>query len=324
MKDKNYLLLLGGIVLLAAAALFGFTARTKNELWKKMVTEGEKPEEERDTTPILGGAQLTMLQSQSVGQMLSILLETKDGSLIILDGGRWEDCDYLCSKIREKGGHVSAWFLTHTNTDHVGALLNLLQRMEAGEDTGITIDQICYNFAEPEWYLVHDPDDVGTAYAIISLLNRLPESQRHIVEQGEVIQIDDVKIRILNSRYEPDADHIGENDGNDSGMVYQAEVGDVKILFLGDMGETAGDLLLEELGAEALRSDIVQMAHHGQDGVTEKFYQAVAPKICLWPTPQWLWDNESGQFQTLETRNWMQKLKAEKHYCTKDGDQVIR
>ena len=37
----------------------------------ELITEGEKPESERDTTPHLGGAELRMLQSQTKGQMMS-------------------------------------------------------------------------------------------------------------------------------------------------------------------------------------------------------------------------------------------------------------
>ena len=33
------------------------------------------------------------------------------------------------------------------------------------------------------------------------------------------------------------------------------------------------------------------MAHHGQDGVEMDVYRVIKPEICLWPTPDWLWDN---------------------------------
>lgn len=79
-----------------------------------------------------------------------------------------------------------------------------------------------------------------------------------------------------------------------------------------------------------LDSDYVQMAHHGQNGVTYEFYQAVSPKYCLWPTPEWLWNNDngggynSGPWKTLETREWIEKLDVEENYIAKDGDKVIR
>ena len=131
-------------------------------------------------------------------------------------------------------------------------------------------------------------------------------------------------ITVLNDRYEPDDDHVGERDGNDASMVYRMLVNGVTILFTGDLQVDGGNHVLETVAKEDLKADIVQMAHHGQHAVTKEFYEAVRPKICLWPTPKWLWDNEDGKYTTPETKAWMKELNVEKHYCMKDGDQVIR
>lgn len=286
------------------------------------VTEGQR--EDRDETPLLGGAELTMLTNQSTGQMMSFLLKTSGGSLIVIDGGRWEDGDHLFEQIREQGGHVSAWLLSHTHTDHVGALLKLLQSQAEGTDMGITVDRFYYNFAPLEWYMVHETGDLGTAGSILSQLDALPQEQKQTVERGDVITVDDVTVTVMNDRYEPDADTVGERDGNDASIAYRMEVNGLSILFLGDLQTIGGDLLLEQAGAEALKSDIVQMAHHGQHGVSEEVYQAIDPDICLWPTPDWLWANEDGSYETTQTQEWMKALEVKRHYCIKDGDQVIR
>lgn len=75
---------------------------------------------------------------------------------------------------------------------------------------------------------------------------------------------------------------------------------------------------------EDLKADIVQMAHHGQHAVTKEFYEAVSPKICLWPTHSGCGITRMGSYTTPETKAWMKELNVEKHYCMKDGDQVIR
>ena len=90
------------------------------------------------------------------------------------------------------------------------------------------------------------------------------------------------------------------------------------------MGEDGGKRLLADAGAEALKSDIVQMAHHGQNGVGEEVYQAINPSICLWPSPDWLWNNAGNRYRISETKGWMSRLNVQRHYCTKDGDQVIQ
>ena len=88
----------------------------------ELVTEGEKAKEleaqgktEKEiaarTEPILGGAELTMLAGQTKAQMMSFLLETKKGGLIVVDGGWWDDADYLKEQIKKRGGNVFFCFV---------------------------------------------------------------------------------------------------------------------------------------------------------------------------------------------------------------------
>ena len=286
-------------------------------MYGNLVTEGEKGAQPQDA--ILGGATLTMLNSQSDSQMLSMLLQTSQGSLIVVDGGLGADADYLRSQILARGGHVAAWLITHPHGDHVGALYQILQAEAAGQASGITIDGIYYSFAAPEWYTANDPGEMTMAHSILGSFAGLPQSMLHPVSKGQLIQVDDVAIQVLNDRYETNTDK-----GNNAGIVYKAYVNGKSILILGDMAEEGGNRLLAELGAAALKSDIVQMAHHGQNGVSEEVYKAISPSICLWPSPKWLWENAGARYKIPATKSWMSRLNVEKHYCMKDGDQVIR
>ncbi len=285
--------------------------------YENLVTEGEKGAPPQES--ILGGATLTMLNSQSNSQMLSVILQTSQGKLIVVDGGLGVDGDYLRSQLQARGGHVAAWLITHPHGDHVGALYQILQDERAGIPSRLTIDGIYYSFGVPEWYTLHDPGEQTMAHSIIGTFEDLPQSMLRPVSRGQVIQVDDVTVQVMNDRYE-----LSEDKGNNAGIVYKATVNGKTILFLGDMAEAGGNRLLAECGAEALKSDIVQMAHHGQGGVSEEVYKAVNPDICLWPTPQWLWDNIGARYKTPVTKTWMSKLNVQKHYCMKDGDQTIR
>lgn len=277
-----------------------------------ITTEGEKG---MPVDSILGGTTLTMLNSQTNSQILSVIIETSQGKLIVIDGGLGEDGDYLLSQIQARGGHVGAWLLTHPHGDHVGAIYKILQ----DGAPGIQIDGIYYNFAAPEWYPVHDPDEQTMALSLIGTFAGLPQNILHQVSRNQFIQVDDVIIQVMNDRYD-----LSEDKGNNASIVYKMLVNGKTMMFLGDMGEAGGRRLLADVGAEQLKADIVQMAHHGQNGVGEEVYRAINPDICLWPTPQWLWNHDGSKWPIAETKAWMSRLGVQKHYVMKDGDQVIR
>lgn len=72
------------------------------------------------------------------------------------------------------------------------------------------------------------------------------------------------------------------------------------------------------------------MSHHGQNGVDRDVYAAIHPEICLWPTPEWLWENNggngpsSGVWVTNQVKCWMEHLGVKRHYVSgKHGDDII-
>ena len=97
------------------------------------------------------------------------------------------------------------------------------------------------------------------------------------------------------------------------------------ILFLGDLGVEGGRRVMEKVSADKLKADYLQMAHHGQNGVDRAFYERVNPTVCLWPTPDWLWNNnqgkgdDTGPYNTISTRAWVHEMGVKQHHVMKDG-----
>ncbi len=269
---------------------------------------------------LFNGGSLSLLADYDNRQMLSMVLQDKNGSLVVIDGGWDIDADHLSDVIRSKGGHVSAWFITHPHSDHVGALVKILNN----PDRKITIDNVYYSLADQSWY-----DKVESSRSVLvtdlrSALSTLPAASLHTVKKGDEIQVGSIKAKVLNNPYLLDVTSV-----NNSSVAYKFFLNDVSILVLGDMGPEAGKLLMEETSAADLKSDIVQMSHHGQYGVSREVYATIKPQIALWPCPLWLWNNDngsgigSGDWKTLETRKWMEELGVKVNYCIKDGDQTI-
>ena len=143
-----------------------------------------------------------------------------------------------------------------------------------------------------------------------------------IVSGGDVLDVGAAKFYIL---YSPDPE-FRHNRANNSSIIFRMELGGKSVMFTGDAGIEAGNKVLRLYGDSGLlKCDFCQMAHHGQNGCDRPFYEAVAPEVCLWPTPSWVWSNVNGtgSLQTLVVRRWMEELGVKQNYVSKDGTQVI-
>ena len=265
-----------------------------------------------------GVGELWMLGSATGAQNLSIVIKSSHGKLIVVDGGWEADADKLSSLILQQGGKVDAWLITHPHEDHVGALCAILNNTARK----IKIDKIYCSLATPDWYRQVSPTGAGIADQLLSAFTKLPVGTvTNNIGRGTEINIDDVNIRVLNNR-----GVYTYNGVNNSSMVYKIRVSGQSILILGDLAYDGGKDLIKTCTAAELKSDIVQMAHHGQQGVDHDAYALIAPNTCLWPTPAWLWDNDngggvgSGPWGTLTTRAWMDALGVKDNRSLKDGD----
>ena len=126
---------------------------------------------------------------------------------------------------------------------------------------------------------------------------------------------------------------------NDSSMVFKMTTPRKTVLFLGDLGPDGGDILFDE-SRHLLKSDIVQMAHHGHECVQMHVYAAIMPEACLWCMRQqyydepeitfWQKDREKlkkmgriRMYGTALTRQWMDILGVKTHYVTANGTQTV-
>lgn len=229
--------------------------------------------------------EITQLSPQGSRQMMGYLIKTCNGKLIAIDGGTVEDTDNLVKNINKNGGKVDYWFLTHAHDDHCGAFVQAINNNE------IKVEKIYVSLNEKEWYENNEQERSEFSALLIDALNKEEIKEKVIAPKlNEIIQIDNIKAEILGIK-NPE---ITENPGNEQSMVIRFDTGNTSILILGDTGEKSSKKLLET-NKEKLNCDIVQVAHHGQAGATKELYEAVSPKICLWPTTEWLWNNDAGE-----------------------------
>lgn len=260
---------------------------------------------------------LWQLPNQTHSQIMSYVLRTAGGKVIVLDGGTSGDAAYLKGFLAALGNEVEAWFITHAHDDHFGALTQL-----AGDKDAPRIKTIYGSLPTLEWVAAtgYGAQDVKPYEQFLEALRKANQPILDL-SPGQEILIDGLRFEVLGVRNL----EITNNAINNSSLVLRVSDKAKSVLFTADLGVEGGRKLMNSPLAGRLRADYVQMAHHGQTGVDEAFYRAVRPTACLWPTPLWLWDNDcgkgkgSGPWQTLEVRAWMEKLGITKHYVMTQG-----
>lgn len=255
---------------------------------------------------------LWQLPEQTHTQMMSYVLRTATGTVIVIDGGTKGDAPYLRKFLKKQGGDVEAWILTHPHSDHCHAMTDILAHPD-----GISVRRLYASLPPDEWLRTYEPEAANDAAAVREAARSAGLAFNQMVP-GQILLFDGVRVEVLGVKNE----EIHVNAINNSSLVLRVSDSQKSVLFLGDLGAEGGEKLLKSRRASQLRSDYVQMAHHGQNGVTEEFYKAVQPSYCLWTTPDWLWSNDQGNgpntgpWRTLEVRGWMDKHPIKKHFVT--------
>lgn len=89
--------------------------------------------------------------------------------------------------------------------------------------------------------------------------------------------------------------------------------------------EKASPEILE--AKDKLKADAVQLAHHGNWGVTEDVYKAINPKVAFVNATEKLYNNDSGfgynsgNWTSIIVRSWLENLGCNTFYKAYEGDQ---
>lgn len=274
--------------------------------------------------------ELYQLAPESQSLMESYVIKTTNDKLIVIDGGidgaGKESDPYLPSALRAIAGvgegeyfEVEAWFLSHAHEDHYYELAKMLN--EYNEESNYKINNFYFDF--PPY------GKTGTIWENVLVGNQLFEELKSgldnyaevneiefdsetyydelngkvvnstSISEGLDINIDDVRFEIMQTWDEAD----GTTELNNTSMILRMHAAGKSVLFLNDAYIHSGNRLVDTYG-ENLKSDYVQMAHHGQSGTKQNVYDAVQADFFLWPTPKWIWTNPDS-YAIDDVRTWI-------------------
>lgn len=263
-------------------------------------------------------AKLFQITPDTIMLMNCYVIKTKNDKMIVIDGGgagSESNNGYLYGELQRISGKeepvIDAWFFSHMHDDHVNEFIIL------GKDKTkkIQVKNVYFNFPSREFMARSENGRFAYLYGGLQEAydrffgeGAFAKTKGKNTFTGDSFVIDDVKVEILLTVTDEEI----ESNINDTSMIFKVIINEQTIMFLGDAYIPEGKRLLEKYGNN-IKSDIVQMAHHGQSGVDRDVYETISPSLCLWPAPHWVFNNINGNLRSFEVRNWMTEIGTKHH-----------
>ena len=208
---------------------------------------------------------LLHLHVLDVGQGDAILLVTPRGRQVLVDGGPDPRAALLALGERLPPGDrdLDAVVVTHLDSDHAGGLIGVLDRYDA--DIVMQGPTSSASALLPQWNSVLDQREHSTV--------SIRAGHRIELDSGVVIEVLHPPRGRLPSRMDTNTNNLS--------VVMRVAYGDVSFLLTGDVEQDVERFLVESQG-DALRSDVLKVAHHGSRSSTSAtFLSAVSPKSAV-------------------------------------------
>ena len=216
---------------------------------------------------------------------LGLIMRLPDGRFIIVDGGyKKEDRVYAALRELVPTGKITiaAWFISHPHNDHYGGFTEFL--INHGSDNDIVIERVMLNFANPESFYAVEDGDSTVEWDVNYIYKTIKESKPDLVitqvHTGQLIDFGDATVEILYTMEDLMPAELPNI--NDSSMAFRLKMGGSSFMVLADTCYRSGPIM-NNMWGDYLKSDIVQIAHHGQWPSVESIYHKIAAEVVIVP-----------------------------------------
>lgn len=237
------------------------------------------------------------LNQTDVNCGMSYVFMLGNSEFFIIDGGYFtkdesERLYSLLTKNSDAKPIVKGWLFTHAHQDHIGCFMDFA----LSHINDVEIEQLLFNFQPIDLSLAkgnprEKSNDIATVKEFYEILENkckgIPIIKLHT---GDSYKIGDLELEIL---YTADDILPLEVSFNDYSAVTKITIENQSILFLGDVQENGSKWLLENKRSK-LKSDFVQISHHGFNGATKSLYEAISAKIALFPCPDFEFERKKA------------------------------
>ena len=222
---------------------------------------------------------------------MSYVVTLEDGRYVVFDGGYRNNnsskkdanilYNYMKSNNKRKDGKIviAAWIFTHDHSDHHGAFTDFAIDYSSKTELQYYVqnfgDKSRYNQQPSGWLNTGIPGDL--------IANYYKNAKKIVPHTGQKLTFCNTTFEIMSSQ----ESHVPNKMEwvNDASLIIRMNANGVKALFLADAEAQTTKLLLNMYGS-TLKSDIMQIAHHGYSGGSVDLYKKIDPDWSLWPTNQ--------------------------------------
>lgn len=222
---------------------------------------------------------------------MSYIFQLEDGSFIVYDGGYESNAKDLILNLTKlcltNKIHIRAWIITHDHSDHYAAFNKIANTNSYANR--LKIDYVMYSPVTKDeastinYYAEKLHADVAKFKGAVLLP----------VHAGMTFNILNVKLEILQTPGMLSV-HGKIADFNDTSIISRIASPDGSAMMLADACGRSADWLVSNIG-NGLKSDIVQVAHHGVETGSIPLYDAIAAPMVFWPCNQELFASQRGE-----------------------------
>ena len=214
---------------------------------------------------------------------MSYIIRLEDGSFVIYDGGYENDADRLFSYLKHHTPYengrivVSAWIFTHSHKDHYSCFKKFSETY--CEFVGVK-NFVLNTPPMDETVIIPERHDTFLSDEFPNLAKKYHNANIIRAHTGYKLKLFGAEIEVLQT-FEDILPRKMEwlNEGS---LVTRMNIAGQTIMFPADC-EFSGCSALEKY-QDYLKSDFMQIIHHGYSGGTVQLMDYIDPKYVMWPT----------------------------------------
>ena len=258
----------------------------------------ELPELTKPTLAAEDTAKTSVAQIGIAGLGMSYVIQLKDYSFIVIDGGTDATSnltklyDYMVSKTPEgRKPKIECWIFTHADPDHIGAPTEFLKKYV----DDIELVSVASNFPDCTVQDTSQNDEtIGAAiFALENIVKVFYGAKTYTIHTGQKFYFEGVEMEVIMTEEDVYPMKVESYNYTSAMMRFTFDNGKT-FTVLGDGTEKT----CRQLAAtyrEYLKSDMLQLAHHGLIGGDEQLYKYIDPDICFWATSK---ERYEGKYDT--------------------------